>query len=376
MEQTYTYAAPGRTELGGNHTDHQHGCVLAAAIHLKTTARVRKNGTNCICLRSQGYEPFRLELGDLSCRAEEQNTTAALVRGIAAAFAREGATLTGFDMDISSGIMPGSGLSSSAAFEILVATVCNDLFLDGKLSALQLAQIGQYAENVYFGKPCGLMDQLASAVGGLVFVDFGRDVPAVERLDFDFEAAGYGLYIIDSGADHADLTEEYAAITRELQALCGFFGKKWLREVPQEQFMAELPKLRGAVSDRAILRAIHVYQENKRVLAQRDALLEGRMEAYLDLVKESGRSSWMYLQNIYPAGAAARQPVALALALCDTLLGGRGACRVHGGGFAGTLQAYVPLGMEASFVAGMEAVLGKGCCHRLRINPRGGCRTE
>ena len=375
MERIYTYAAPGRTELGGNHTDHQHGCVLAAAIHLKTTARVQKNGTNCICVRSQGFAPFQVDLGDLSCREDEKNTSAALVRGIAAAFAKEGAKLVGFDMEIISDILPGSGLSSSAAFEILVGTICNDLFLGGKLTPVQVAQIGQYAENVYFGKPCGLMDQLASAVGGLVFVDFEEETPKVERLDFDFEKAGYGLYIIDSGANHADLTEEYAAITQELQALCGFFEKKWLREIPQAQFMAALPKLRGAVSERAILRAIHVYQENKRVLAQRDALLEGRTEDYLALVNESGRSSWMYLQNIYPAGALA-QPVALALALCDQLLGGQGACRVHGGGFAGTVQAYVPLGMEGSFVAGMEAVLGKGCCHRLRISPQGGHCAE
>ena len=371
MERIYTYAAPGRTELGGNHTDHQHGCVLAAAIHLKTTARVQKNGTNCICVRSHGFAPFQVDLGDLSCREDEKNTSAALVRGIAAAFAKEGAQLTGFSMEITSEVLPGSGLSSSAAFEVLVGTICNDLFLGGKLTPVQVAQIGQYAENVYFGKPCGLMDQLASAVGGLVFVDFEEETPKVERLDFDFEKAGYGLYIIDSGADHADLTEEYAAITQELQVLCGFFEKKWLREIPQAQFMAALPKLRGAVSERAILRAIHVYQENKRVLAQRDALLEGRTEDYLALVNESGRSSWMYLQNIYPAGALA-QPVALALALCDQLLGGQGACRVHGGGFAGTVQAYVPLGMEGSFVAGMEAVLGKGCCHRLRISPQGG----
>ena len=376
MDNIYTYAAPGRTELGGNHTDHQHGCVLAAAIDLKTTARVQKNGTDRICVRSQGYAPFYVDLRDLSCREADKNTSAALVRGIAAAFQREGAELFGFDMEVSSDVLPGSGLSSSAAFEVLVGTICNDLFLDGRLTPVQIAQIGQYAENVYFGKPCGLMDQLASAVGGLVFVDFEHETPQVQRLDFDFEKLGYGLYIIDSGADHADLTEEYAAITQELQALCNYFGKQWLRQVPEEVFRAALPKLRGTVPDRAILRAIHVYQENKRVMAQRDALLEGRTEDYLALVKESGRSSWMYLQNIFPAGAVQAQPMALTLALCDTLLAGGGAFRVHGGGFAGTVQAYVPLGSEASFVAGMEAVLGKGCCHRLRISPLGGHQVE
>lgn len=374
MDKIYYYAAPGRTELGGNHTDHQHGCVLAAAIDLKTTAHVRLNGTNLIRVQSEGYPAFEVELNDLNPKEVEKSTSAGLVRGIAAAFAARGAALRGFDMEVSSQVLPGSGLSSSAAFEVLVGSVCNDLFLQNRLTPAQIAQIGQYAENVYFGKPCGLMDQLACAVGGLVFIDFETETPRVERLEFDFEKAGYCLCIIDSGADHADLTEEYAAITHELERLCAFFGKAYLRQIPEEHFLAALPELRKTVSDRAILRAFHVYNENRRVIAQRDALLDGRIKDYLDLVLESGRSSWMYLQNIYPAGATG-QPVALALALCDALLKGQGAYRIHGGGFAGTVQAYVPIATCDSFVDGVEAVLGKGCCHVVRICPQGGaCR--
>lgn len=372
MNHIYRFCAPGRTELGGNHTDHQHGCVLAAAIDLEITAQVKLNEADIIRVCSHGYAPFEIRLSDLSCREEEKGTTAALVRGICAEFSRLGAKLQGFDMDICSQVLPGSGLSSSAAFEVLVGTVCNDLFFESKLTPEEIAQIGQHAENCYFGKPCGLMDQMACAVGGLVFMDFGQGTPQVERLDFDFSQMGYALCIIDSGADHADLTGEYAAITRELKQLCGFFGKEYLRQVPEADFLAALPRLRGQVADRAILRAMHVYKENRRVIDQRDALAVGNIRRYLELVSESGRSSWMYLQNIYPAGGVQHQPVALALALCDALLDGSGAFRVHGGGFAGTVQAYVPLDRLDSFVAGMESVLGIGCCKTVKVRKKGG----
>jgi galactokinase len=367
MDKTYYFSAPGRTELGGNHTDHQHGCVLAAAIDLEMTAQVRLNGTTLIRVHSEGYTPFVVDLADLSFREEEKGTTAALVRGVAAEFTQLGAKLQGFDMDVCSQVLPGSGLSSSAAFEVLLGTVCNGLFFGGKLTPEQIALLGQRVENNYFGKPCGLMDQMACAVGGLVFIDFGQSVPQVQRLDFDFQQAGYALCIIDTGADHADLTDEYAAITRELSQLCGFFGKQYLRQIPEDVFMDALPQLREKVTDRAILRAIHVYQENRRVIAQRDALAAGNVQDYLALVNASGRSSWMYLQNIYPAGAVDRQPVALALTLCDVLLAGEGAFRVHGGGFAGTVQAYVPLKQLAAFTAGMEAMLGMGCCRTVKV---------
>ena len=373
MSKHYQFSAPGRTEIGGNHTDHQHGCVLAAAVNLETLADVSLNESDMIWIQSEGYPAFGVDLTDLNIREEEKNTTAALVRGVAAAFAQRGAKLQGFDMVVTSTVLPGSGLSSSAAFEVLVGTILNELFFDRKLSAIEIAQIGQYAENVYFGKPCGLMDQMASSVGGMVYIDFtDPENPIVEKIDFDFQKEGYDLCIIDSGADHADLTDEYAAITRELKELCAFFGKEYLRQIPEAEFMAALPTLRGKVSDRAILRAMHVYRENERVVAQCNALKSNDINSFLRLITESGHSSWMYMQNINPAGAVQKQPVAFALALCDSLLRGKGAYRVHGGGFAGTVQAFVPHHMLDGFKDAVEACLGKGFCHVLNVRPYGG----
>ena len=375
MNTSYFFSAPGRTEISGNHTDHQHGCVLAAAVNLVTVAEVTLNHSGLIRVQSEGYPALEVDLNDLSVHEEEKNTTAALIRGVAAAFSQRGAVLEGFDARVRSGVLPGSGLSSSAAFEVLIGTICNELFFDRKLSPVEIAQVGQYAENVYFGKPCGLMDQTASSVGGMVFIDFENpDSPVVERIDFDFAAAGHALCIIDSGADHADLTDEYAAIPGELKKVSAFFGKEVLRDIPEADFFAALPELRHRVQDRAILRAIHFYQENSRVQRQAQALRDGDFDAFLRLVSESGRSSWMYLQNITPAGATEHQDVAVALALCDTLLRGRGAFRVHGGGFAGTVQAFVPLEMLDSFKEGMERVLGEGKCHILSIRNEGGIR--
>ncbi len=375
MCTSYFFSAPGRTEISGNHTDHQHGCVLAAAVNLVTVAEVTLNHSDLIRVQSEGYPVVEVELNDLSVHEEEQNTTAALIRGVVAAFSQRGAVLQGFDAHVRSSVLPGSGLSSSAAFEVLIGTICNELFFDKKLSAVEIAQMGQYAENVYFGKPCGLMDQTASSVGGMVFIDFENpDSPVVERIDFDFAAAGHALCIIDSGADHADLTEEYAAIPGELKNVCKFFGKEVLRDIPEADFFAALPELRHRVPDRAILRAIHFYQENSRVQRQAQALQDGDFDTFLRLVSESGRSSWMYLQNITPTGATEHQDVAVTLALCDTLLQGHGAFRVHGGGFAGTVQAFVPLEMLDSFKEGIERVLGKGKCHVLSIRPEGGIR--
>ena len=369
------YSAPGRVELGGNHTDHQRGRVLAAAVNLDTVAAVRENGTDEIRIQSAGYPFCRIDLKDLTPKAEEINTTPALIRGVAARFVQMGCAVKGFDAYCESDVLPGSGLSSSAAFEVLIGTILNELFFNKKLSPIEIAQIGQYAENVYFGKPCGLMDQMASSVGGMVYIDFeNSEHPVVEKIDFDFQKEGYGLCIIDSGADHADLTDEYAAIPGELKALCDFFGKEYLRQIPEATFMAALPELRKTVSDRAILRAMHVYRENDRVKAQATALKAKDIDTFLRLVTESGHSSWMYLQNIYPAGAVQKQPVAFALALCDSLLCGKGAYRVHGGGFAGTVQAFVPHHMLDGFKEAVEAGLGKGTCHVLNVRPYGGIR--
>ena len=377
MEQHYQFSAPGRTEISGNHTDHQHGCVLAAAVNLETVADVTRNGTNRIWVQSEGYPVISVDLSDLSVHEDERNTTTAIIRGVAAAFQQRGARLEGFDAVIHSNVLAGSGLSSSAAFEVLIGTILNELFFDKRLNAIEIAQIGQYAENVYFGKPCGLMDQMASSVGGMVFIDFENPAsPKVERIDFDFSKTGHALCIIDSGADHADLTDEYGAIPEELSTVCAWFGKQVLRQIPEADFLPAIPELRGRVSDRAILRAIHVYQENKRVLRQKEALQNGDFDTFLQLVTQSGHSSWMYLQNICPAGETELQAVGIALAMCDTLLAGRGAYRVHGGGFAGTVQAFVPEDMLPSFKSGIEAVLGQGSCHILSIRPEGGIRIS
>ena len=377
MEKHYVFSAPGRTEIAGNHTDHQHGCVLAAAVNLETVADVCLNGSNMIRVQSKGYPAFEVSLDDLSVREEEKNTTAALIRGVASCFAEKGAKLEGFDAVVCSTVLPGSGLSSSAAFEVLFGTILNELFFNQKLSAIEIAQIGQYAENVYFGKPCGLMDQMASSVGSLVFIDFEDPAqPKVEKISFDLAEAGFALCIIDSGADHADLTDEYAAIPAEMKQVCSFFGKEVLRQIPEDEFFAALPKLRGTVSDRAILRAMHIYEENQRVMDQVHALKKQNVDLFLELIKESGRSSWMYLQNITPTGAVMHQEVAVALALCKKLLGNKGAYRVHGGGFAGTVQAFVPVDLLPKFKAEIENVLGEGKCHVLSIRSEGGIRVK
>ena len=367
------FSAPGRTEIGGNHTDHQNGKVLAAAVNLDSLAAVRKTGTQTIRVLSRGYPMVEIQLGDLSFRAEEVNTTAALVRGIAARFTEMGHPVGGFDAYVESTVLPGSGLSSSAAFEVLIGTVINHLFCNGTVSQPQIAMIGQFAENTYFGKPCGLMDQMASAVGGLVYMDFENPAqPRIEPVCFDFSACGHALCIIDSGANHADLTEEYAAIPKELQSICSHFGKKVLRQVDPADFCAALPVLRKKYTDRAVLRAIHIYEENERVSRQAAALQAGAFDTFLSLVRQSGYSSYMYLQNVIPAGSIARQDMAVALALCAHYLQERGAYRVHGGGFAGTVQAFVPLDLLGSFRAGIDGILGAGACHVLSIRPLGG----
>ena len=367
------FSAPGRTELGGNHTDHQRGRVLAAAIELDARAAVACNGTKLIRLYSEGYPTlYQVDLRELDIRPEEKNTTAALIRGVAAGFARRGCRLEGFDAYVRSTVLPGSGLSSSAAFEVLLGTAINGLFSCG-VSAVEIAQIAQYAENAYFGKPCGLMDQMASSVGGCVAIDFADPAaPRITPVDFDFAACGHTLCIIDSGASHADLTDEYAAIPAELSAVCAVFGKEVLRQVDEKAFYARLPELRAAAGDRAVLRAMHFLGENRRVACQAAALERGDFPAFLRYVNESGLSSQTLLQNVIPTGATAHQEVALALGLARHLLDGQGAVRVHGGGFAGTIQAFVPNERLGAFRDGMEAVLGGGSCHVLTIRSAGG----
>jgi len=371
------FSAPGRTEIGGNHTDHQRGRVLAAAVNLDTRAAVRVNGTDTIRILSKGYPMSEVNISELTPVESEINSTPALIRGVAARFAQLGCKVAGFDAYCESTVLPGSGLSSSAAYEVLIGTIINGLFFDAKVSQPEIAQIGQYAENVFFGKPCGLMDQMASAVGNLVTIDFlDKDNPVIKPLNFDFASCGHALCIIDSGADHADLTDEYAAVPGEIKAVAAQFGKEVLTQIDVADFYAAIPSLRKACGDRAVMRAIHFYQENDRVPQQVAALENGDFDRFLQLVKQSGYSSYMYLQNVIPAGYKQHQDVAVSLALCEHYLNGRGAYRVHGGGFAGTVQAFVPMDMLDSFVAGIDAALGEGACHVLSIRPQGGVEME
>ena len=371
------FSAPGRTEIGGNHTDHQRGRVLAGAVNLDTVAAVRVSGTNVIRVQSKGYPLCQVDLDNLEPVPAEINSTPALIRGVAARFAQLGCKVGGFDAYCESTVLPGSGLSSSAAFEVLIGTIINHLFFDGRVSQAEVAQIGQYAENVFFGKPCGLMDQTASAVGGLVTIDFADKAhPDIRPVHFDFSTTGHALCIIDSRADHADLTDEYAAIPGELKEICDCLGREVTTEIPEEEFYAAIPKLRETCGDRAVMRAMHEYNENRRVPEQVACLEKGDFQGFLSLIRESGFSSWMYLQNVIPAGYVRQQPVAVALGLCEHYLRGKGAYRVHGGGFAGTVQAFVPFELLDSFRAGIDAALGEGACHVLSIRPQGGVEME
>ena len=368
MEQYFS--APGRVELGGNHTDHQHGCVLAAAVDLEMRAAVTPNHDGVIRVFSQGFAPVEVALGDWTPRPEERNTTAALVRGMAAQFIRRGAALTGLDMRVTSQVPVGSGLSSSAAFEVLLGRVFSGLCCGGSVSPEDIARMGQTAERDYFGKPCGLMDQMASSVGGLVYMDFADPVhPAMERIDCDLGASGYGLFIVDSGADHADLTADYAAIPAELEQVCRVFGAEVLRQVDETEFYRRLPAVRAVAGDRAALRAIHVFDENRRAAAEAEALRKGDFPAFLALVNASGASSWQYLQNV-TSGDPRQQALAVTLAVCRRALGGQGAVRVHGGGFAGTALAFVPDDRREMFRRTVEQTLGVDKCRLLSVrNP-------
>ena len=369
------FSAPGRTEIGGNHTDHQKGCVLAASVDLDILAAVAPTQSGIIRVLSQGYPMIEVDLRELDPKKEEINTSAALIRGVAARISELGCDLAGKGLDVymTSTVPKGSGLSSSAAYEVLIGTMLNELFWEGHCTAVELAQIGQYAENVFFGKPCGLMDQMASSVGNIITIDFADKAnPDVEPVQVDFSKAGLALCILDSGADHADLTDEYAAIPNECRAVAAVCGGEVLRDVPFDTFLAKLPECRRQCGDRAVLRAFHIYADNDRVAQQVAALRGGDFDAFLQLVTASGDSSWEYLQNVIPAGYKEHQEVAVTIAAAKHYLGGKGAVRVHGGGFAGTVQAFVPVEMLADFKANMEKILGAGRCHVLNIRPEGG----
>ncbi|MEG0853611.1 MAG: galactokinase family protein, partial [Angelakisella sp.] len=337
------FSAPGRSEVGGNHTDHQHGRVLAAAVTMDMLAAVSPTDENEIRILSEGYPLCTVSLASLSPVKDEENSSAALIRGVAAGFVERGYRVGGFDATMSSQVPKGSGLSSSAAYEVLLGTILSYLYNNGEVSPVEIAQIGQYAENKYFGKPCGLMDQTASSVGGFVAIDFADPTaPVVQQIDCDLASLGYTICIVNAGGSHANLTPEYAAIPAEMKAVAAFFGKEVLREVDADVFMEKLPELRRQVPDRALLRAIHFFDENDRARAQAIALQNKDTERFLTLIRQSGESSEKLLQNIYPATGGEERSVSLALVLSQHLLHQKGAWRVHGGGFAGTIQAFVP----------------------------------
>ena len=368
------FSGPGRTEIGGNHTDHQHGRVLCGSVAMDMLACAAPNGKNVIRIQSEGYPALEVELEELAVRPGEANTSAALVRGVAARVRELGYSLTGFDACVTSTVLSGSGLSSSAAYEVLVGNILNRFSCGGALDAVTIAKIGQYAENVYFGKPCGLMDQMGSSVGGAVAIDFANPAdPVVEKVDYDFSQSGHALCIVDTVSSHGDLTGDYAAVTQEMGAVAAHFGRSVLREVPEDNFRAELPALRKACGDRAVLRALHFYDDDRRAVQEAQALKDGDFGRFLTLVNASGRSSSLHLQNTWSTADPRQQAIPVVLALGAELLEGQGAIRVHGGGFAGTVQAFVPNNMLEGFRSGMEGLLGAGTCHVLYIRPQGGC---
>ena len=372
--QAALFSGPGRTEIGGNHTDHQHGRVLCGSVDLDMLACAAPNGKEVIRIHSQGYPTLEVELSSLLPRERERNTSAALVRGVAAKAAELGYPLSGFDAYVTSNVLSGSGLSSSAAYEVLVGNILNHFCCGGALDPIQIAKIGQYAENVYFGKPCGLMDQMGSSVGGAVAIDFADPAaPVVKKVEYDFTRSGHALCIVDTGSCHADLTDDYADITREMGAVAAHFGEKFLRDVDEGAFRAALPQLRKECGDRAVLRAMHFFEEDRRAEQEAEALEQGDFDAFLALVDQSGLSSALNLQNTWSAAAPQQQAIPVALAVGRELLGGSGAIRVHGGGFAGTIQAFVPNEKLETFRRGMEELLGPGMCHILHIRPQGGC---
>lgn len=369
------FTGPGRTEIGGNHTDHQHGHVLCGSVDLDMLACAAPNGLDVIRVHSEGYPALEVALDSLSPREDEKNTSAALVRGVAAKIAELGHTLCGFDAYVTSNVLSGSGLSSSAAYEVLIGNILNHLCCGGALDPVEIAKIGQYAENVYFGKPCGLMDQMGSAVGGAVAIDFHDPAsPVVRRADYDFSASGHALCIVDTASSHGDLTDDYADITREMGAVAAYFGQKFLRDVPEADFHAALPALRASCGDRAVLRALHYYEDDRRAVEEAEALAAGDFPRFLALVNASGLSSALHLQNTWSISDPRQQAIPVCLAVGRELLEGTGAIRVHGGGFAGTIQAFVPNDKLVSFKSGMEALLGPGKCHILHIRPQGGIK--
>lgn len=370
------FSAPGRSEVGGNHTDHQHGEVLAASINLDTIGVVRATNDNQVRIISGDYDEVTISLDDLKEKAEEKETTKALIKGVLAGFLEGGHKVGGFCAYVTSDVLIGAGLSSSAAFETLIGTILSGLYNDMSVSPIEIAIIGQYAENVYFGKPCGLMDQMACSVGNLVHIDFNNPKkPEVEKLYFNMSEHGYSLCITDTKGSHADLTDEYAAVPREMKAVAAYFGKEVLREVELVEVIKAIPDLRVKLGDRSVLRALHFFNENERVQKEADALKRGDMATFLQTVKTSGDSSFKYLQNVYSNGDVMNQNISVALLMSDMTLKTDGVSRVHGGGFAGTIQAFVKNDFVETYKVRMDHIFGEGSCKDLRIRKYGGMKV-
>ena len=369
------FSAPGRTEVGGNHTDHNHGKVLAASVDLDAVAAASKNDEGIVRVKSRGYSIDTVELTDLEVNDEDAGRSRSLVRGILARFKELGYNIGGFDATTASKVLSGSGLSSSAAFEVLVGTILNHLYNGGKISPVEIAKIAQYAENVHFKKPCGLLDQMACSVGGFVTIDFeDPSNPIIEGVSLDFEKTGHSLCIVDTKGNHSDLTDEYGFVRSEMESVAEFFGKKVLREITKCRVIENAQEIAKVTGERAVLRALHFFGENERVEKEVAALKKGDFEEFKALVVESGFSSYMYNQNVYSNKEPKNQPLSLALALSEDLLKGKGAWRVHGGGFAGTIQAFVPNELLEKYTALMKSVFGDDCCYVLNIRPVGGAR--
>lgn len=371
------FSAPGRTEIGGNHTDHNRGKVLAASVNLDVVAIVEPIDVPKIALKSEGYEECFVSTEELEPVEVEKNHCEALIRGVVAGFKKHGYKVGGFKAYTTSSVLKGSGLSSSAAFEVLIGTILNNLYNGGKVDAIKIAQISQYAENVFFGKPSGLMDQMASSVGGFVAIDFkDTESPIIENVNVKFSDFGHSLCIIDTKGDHADLTDDYASIPREMKEIAGYFSADYLRQICREDVILNIAALREKFGDRSVLRALHFFEENDRVDKLVHALKKGDFASFLVSIKESGNSSYKYLQNIFTVNDITHQGLGIALNVAENSLARKGACRVHGGGFAGTIQAFVPSEMLQSFKMSVESVFGAGSCHVLHIRPVGGTEVD
>lgn len=371
------FSAPGRSEVCGNHTDHQHGHVLATAINLDAIAVVAKTEDNTIRLVSGDFPMVEMDLTDVGKRENELETTAALIRGVAAGIKKMGCNIGGFEAYVTSDVLMGAGMSSSAAFESLIGTIFSGLYNDGTVSSVDIAKIGQYAENVYFGKPCGLMDQMACSVGGLIYIDFAdKENPVIEQVPCDFEAHAYSLCIVDTKGSHADLTDDYAAIPVEMKQAAACFGKEFLREVNPDDFYSGIARVREQTGDRSVLRAMHFFDEQSRVSEGVKALKEDDFDTFMDVIERSGDSSSKLLQNIYSPKNVNTQNVTVALAAsAHALQGGKGVCRVHGGGFAGTIQAFVKNEAVDDYKCYIESIFGEGACQVLKVRPYGGIKV-